>query len=70
MSASTQIPRRHAPPIFSKPEEQKVAQIAYAVIRKLENQPTELPGVSYLQEPDIQAEIVKEVAGQYRPSAN
>ena len=30
-------------PVFTKPEEQKVAQIAWEVIRKLENQPQMLP---------------------------
>ena len=64
-SASTQIPAATAPPVFEKPEEQKVAQMAYAAIRKLENQPEKAPGVSYLQTPAIQAELVREVASQY-----
>ena len=38
------------PPVFNTPEEQKVAQIAYEVIRKLENQPQMLPSVTYLTE--------------------
>lgn len=54
-------------PAFTKPEEQKVAQIAYEVIRKLENQPTKLPSVTYLQRADVQAEIVSQVAERYRP---
>ena len=48
LTASTQIPESTPPPVFSNPEEQKVAQIAYAVIRKLESQPESVPGVSYL----------------------
>lgn len=55
-------------PAFTKPEEQKVAQIAYDVIRKLENQPTKLPSVTYLQRADVQAEIVHQVAELYRPA--
>jgi type III restriction enzyme len=40
------------PPVFTKPEEQKVAQIAWDVIRK---------------NPEIQAAIVKAVEEQHRP---
>lgn len=55
-------------PVFTKPEEQKVAQIAYEVIRKLENQPTKLPSVTYLGRADVQAEIVHQVTEKYRPA--
>lgn len=55
-------------PLFSGAEEQKVAQIAYSVIRKLENQPDKLPSVTFLQKADVQAEVLKEVTAQYRPS--
>lgn len=57
-----------APPAFATPEEQKAAQIAYNVIRKLESQPQKLPSVTYLLKPEIQAEIIKEVEAQYRPA--
>jgi len=57
-----------ARPVFTKPEEQKVAQIAYEVIKKLENQPQKLPSVSYLTKPEIRAEIVREVAERYAPA--
>jgi type III restriction enzyme len=33
----------------------------------LENQPEKLPSVTYLQTPEIQAQVVREVAAQYRP---
>lgn len=46
------------------PEEQKVAQIAYEVIRKLENQPQAVPTVEHLKKPAIQAAIVKAVEEQ------
>ena len=68
LTASTQIPESTPPSVFGNPEEQKVAQIAYAVIRKLESQPQSVPGVSYLQRPEIQAQVVREVANQYRPA--
>ena len=41
-------------PLFAKPEDQKVAQIAYEVIRGLENRPQKLPTVACLQNPEIQ----------------
>lgn len=45
-----------------------MAQIAYEVIRKLENQPQTLPTIEHLKNPDIQAAIVKAVEEQYRPA--
>jgi len=66
-TSSTTIAGNNEPPLFAKPEEQKVAQIAYQVIRNLENRPDKVPTLSYLQDPAIQAAIVKEVEEQYRP---
>ena len=54
-----------ASPAFS-PEEQKVAQIAYEVMRKLESQPEKLPSVAYLQRPDVQARVFTRHEGQVR----
>lgn len=67
-SANTELAGRDVAPTFTEPEEQKVAQITYSVIRRLENQPQRLPSVTMLQEPGIQSAIVQEVAAQYRPS--
>jgi len=67
-TTSTLVPEAAEPPVFKTPEDQKVAQIAYQVIRKLENQPQLLPSVSYLTNTDVQAAVLKEVAAQYRPS--
>lgn len=55
-------------PAFTKPEEQQVAQIAWQVIRKLENQPQTLPTIEQLKEPEIQAAIVKAVEEQRAPT--
>jgi len=66
-TSSTTIAGNNEPPLFAKPEEQKVAQIAYQVIRNLENRPDKVPTLAYLQDPAIQAAIVKEVEEQYRP---
>lgn len=54
--------------LFSKPEEQKIAQAAYDVIRRLESQPERLSSVTRLQDPEIQAAIVKEIEEQYQPA--
>jgi type III restriction enzyme len=54
--------------LFAKPEDQKVAQIAYEVIRSLENQPQRLPTVTHLRSPEIRAAIVKEVTALYPPT--
>lgn len=69
-SANTSAPLVPAsePPVFQTPEEQKVAQITYDVIRRFENKPQTLPSVSFLQKPEVQAEILKEVRAQYRPA--
>ena len=56
-----------ASPVFN-PEEQKIAQITYDVIRRFESQPEKLPSVTYLQQPDVQAAVLREVATQYRPA--
>jgi type III restriction enzyme len=61
LTGSTTLAGRDDPPAFTNPEEQKVAQIAYEVIRRLEDQPQDLPTVEYLKKPEIQAAIVKAV---------
>jgi len=55
------------PTAFQTPEELKVAQITYEVIQKLENQPEKLPSVSYLNTPEMRAEVIRRVEAQYRP---
>jgi type III restriction enzyme len=56
-----------APPAFTDPEEQKVAQLAYDAIRKLARSPDKVPGVSYLINPEVQAQVVREVQSRYQP---
>ena len=67
-TTSTLVAKADGPPVFATPEDQKVAQIVYQVIRKLENQPQVLPSVSCLTNSDVQVAVLKEVAAQYRPS--
>jgi type III restriction enzyme len=68
VTSSTTLAGQDVAPVFTKPEEQKVAQIAWEVIRKLENQPQTLPTMEYLKKPEIQAAIVKAVEEQHQPS--
>ncbi len=68
VTSSTTVAGQDETPVFSKPEEQRVAQIAYEVIRKLEGQPDIVPTVEHLRNPDIQAAIVKAVEEQHQPT--
>jgi len=56
------------PPLFSDPEEQKIARLVHQAVRKLETQPAKVPSLAYLQKPEIQAMIVKDVEEQYQPA--
>ena len=56
-------------PLFTKPEEQKVAQIAYEVIRNVENQPRSVPTVGAIcRSRRSRRRIVKAVEEQHRPA--
>ncbi len=68
MTAGTQLSKGAEPSVFITPEDERVAQIAYQVIRTLENQPQLLPSVSYLAKADVQDKVAREVVAQYRPS--
>ncbi|MBI4572033.1 MAG: hypothetical protein HY713_01950 [candidate division NC10 bacterium] len=54
VTSSTTVAGTGEAPAFTSPDAQKVAQIAYAAIRRLENQPRTLPSVTYLRRPEIQ----------------
>ena len=49
-------------------EDEKVAQAAYAAIRKLEAQPLLVPSAGYLRRADVQAALLVEVEQTYRPA--
>ncbi|MBI4696523.1 MAG: DEAD/DEAH box helicase family protein [Gammaproteobacteria bacterium] len=68
ITSSTTLAGQDEAPVFTKPAEQRVAQITYEVIRKLENQPRTLPSTEYLKKPEIQAAIVKAVEEQHQPA--
>lgn len=66
-TASTDTPA--APPtIFKTPEEQAVARVAYDVIKKLANNPAEVPSAAHLDAPETRAKIVNDVREAYRPA--
>ncbi|MHC5723103.1 MAG: hypothetical protein ACYTXY_02915 [Nostoc sp.] len=55
------------PPIFESPIEQKIAQLTYQEILKLENHPEEVPTTAYLSSPKVQAMVREAVAREYQP---
>ncbi len=68
ITSSTSVAGNGHATLFTKPEEKNVAQIAYKVMRNLENEPQTVPTVSHLTSPEIQAAIVKEVQERWRPT--
>jgi type III restriction enzyme len=67
-TSTTVVSRSSTPPVFAGPEEQKIAQITYEVIRSLENQPHKVASVSQLLKPEIQTEIIRAVEERYPPA--
>ncbi len=68
MTANTQLAGSDEPRVFKRSDEEKVAQIARAVISKLENQPQKVADITYLMKPEILAEITTRVAEEYQPA--
>jgi type III restriction enzyme len=53
-------------PLFTSSEERKVAQFAYEVIRKLQNQPQTVPSIDHIFKPEIQEAIIRDVSAKYQ----
>ena len=68
MTSSTIVAGASVTPTFAKPADQKAAQLAYVIIKKLSNQPQTAPSLSSLSTPAVHAEIVKAVTEQLRPT--
>ncbi|GJQ28410.1 MAG: type III restriction endonuclease subunit R [Phycisphaerae bacterium] len=66
-TTSTLVAPTAAKPVFTTPDEQQAAKLAYDAIRKLEGRPDLVPTASRLQDKKVQAELVKQVAEQFRP---
>lgn len=67
-TTSTQVATQETSPIFTSPAEQKIAQIAYGAILKLENRPDTVPTTAHLLSPEVQALVREAVAREYQPA--
>ncbi|MBD2317252.1 DEAD/DEAH box helicase [Phormidium tenue] len=56
------------PPLFTTPIEQKIAQLTYQAILKLESQPEKVPTTAHLANPKIQAIVREAVKREYQPA--
>lgn len=54
-------------PLFANPAEQRIAQITFNAIKKLETSPEKVPYIDYLQNPEIQTLLVDEVNALQEP---
>lgn len=54
-------------PVFTTPEEQKVAQIANRAIQKLARDPSFVPTSNHLQSEEVKKYILQEVQAEYKP---
>ncbi|MGD0947394.1 MAG: DEAD/DEAH box helicase family protein [Candidatus Binatia bacterium] len=68
VTSTTVVAGGGEPPAFTNSEEQKVAQLAHNVIRKLESQPETVATIGHLRNDEVQALIVREVEELYRPA--
>jgi type III restriction enzyme len=65
-STIAQFPQPETPPIFKTPTEQKIAQLTYAAIRKLETQTDTVPTTAYLASPTVQALVRESVTQAFK----
>lgn len=61
-------PQLIQPPLFTTPIEQKIAQLTYQAILKLESQPEKVPTTAHLSTPKIQAIVREAVVKEYQPA--
>lgn len=55
-------------PEFSKPGDEKVAQVAYEENKHLQNEPNKVPTTAHLAKPELQGEIAKATSELLMPS--
>ena len=67
-TTSTSVATSGEKPVFTTPAEQKIAQTAYAFIKKLESDPERVPTSSFLSKPEIQNKVAEDVAAYLAPS--
>lgn len=68
MTGGTVVAGSDAKLAFEEPEEQKVAQMAYAAIHALESRPDEVPTIAALRKPEVLAAITRRVEAEYAPA--
>lgn len=61
-------PQNIQPSLFQSPVEQKIAQLTYQEIKKLENHPEEVPTTAHIASPKVQAKVREAVAREYQPA--
>lgn len=66
-TTSTENAGKDVKPVFTKPDEQRVAQLAYEVIKRLEAKTELVPTLEALDRPAVQEFILREVTAQYQP---
>jgi type III restriction enzyme len=64
---STENAGKDVKPVFTKPDEQRVAQLAYEVIKRLEAKTELVPTLEALDRPAVQEFILREVTAQFQP---
>jgi type III restriction enzyme len=64
-TSSTENAGKDTKPFFDTAEKQRVAKIAYEVIKRLEAKPKQAPTMEALKTPEVQKFILQEVAAQY-----
>jgi len=55
------------PSLFETPTDQKIAQLAYQIILKLESNPQQVPTTAHLALPQVQKIVREQVAKEYQP---
>ncbi len=65
-TASTQDAGKDTPPSFTDAQQQRVAQITYAVIQRLGSEPNQAPTMAALNTPEVQGLILQEVEAKYQ----
>ena len=61
-------PQNIQPSLFQSPVEQKIAQLTYQEIKKLESRPEEVPTTAHIASPKVQAIVREAVEREYQPA--
>jgi type III restriction enzyme len=66
MTESTTLTGESVAPLYTNDAEKAAAKMAYEAIQQLQRNPTLVPDVSYVNHPDVQERLVREVTAAYR----